>query len=105
MCSIGARGSANCLKPVVHDVRVDEPEFGMLEDFGKAANDFEAKTFPQPNGALVGTYDEIELHGAETTLPRALQRVCTHRASHAASGRVRSGHVSAIRNVRAAAFL
>ncbi len=105
MCSIAARISANRSELAVHDVRVDEPERGMLEGFWKAANDVEAKLLPEPDGALVRADHKIKLHGAEAALPRMLQGVRAHRAGYAAARRVRRSHVSAIRNVCAAAFL
>ncbi len=72
MCSIAARISANRSELAVHDVRVDEPEGGVVKSCGKAVDDVEAKLLPQPDSALVGADHKIELHGAETALPRAL---------------------------------
>src|SRR6266568_928852 len=105
MCSTGARTSANGSEFAVHNVCVDEAEFRMVKSFGKAANDLEAEALPQPNRALVRADHKIELHGAETALPRTLERVRAHRACHAAARGVRSSHVATIGDVAATASL
>ena len=105
MCSTGARESANRLELAVHDVGIDEADPWMLEGFAKAAHDFEARLQPQLDGALVVADHKIRLHGTETSLPRAFQRVRAHRTSYAAARRVRRGHVAAIRHMRAAPSL
>jgi len=38
---------------------------------------------PRPDRALVSAYDEIELHGAEASFPRADQRMLKHQAGDA----------------------
>ena len=77
----------------------------MVENLRKAADNREAETLPQSDRAFVAADDKIELHGAETALPCAFERVRAHRASYATADRVRRGHVTAIRNVRTAPFL
>lgn len=69
------------------------------------ADNFELQTLPQTHGALVRADDEIKLHGAEAEGFGVLERMQAHRASDAASGGPRCGHVAAIRDVRTAASL
>lgn len=77
----------------------------MFEHLWKAADNFKSETLPQPDSAFVAANNKIELHGAETALPRVFKRMRAHRASYPPADRVRRSHVAAIRNVRAAAFL
>src|SRR5438034_5865410 len=89
MCSTGARESANRLELAVHDVGIDQADRWMLKGLGKAAHDFEPGLQPQPDGALVAADHKIKLHGTETALPRAFERVRAHLTSYAAARRGR----------------
>src|SRR5262249_49366876 len=105
MCSIAMRACANGSEFAEHDIRVNETEFWLIESFWKPANDLEAEALPQPDGALVCADHKIELHSAKASLTRTFERMGAHRASHAATRRMKRGHVSTIRNIIPAAPL
>jgi len=71
----------------------------------EAADDFEATTLPEADGAFVGADDKIELHGAEAAGFGVGEGVSAHGASDAAAGGVRGGDVAAVGDVGAAALL
>ena len=77
----------------------------MLEGSRKAPDNFETEALPEPYGPLVGTDDEVELHGTEPAIFGVFERMPTHRSSHASTGGANCGHVAAIGYVRASAFL
>jgi len=77
----------------------------MEEGLGQAAYGFEAEILPDANGALVGTYYEVELHSAKAALAGALQGMGAHGPGEAAAGSLRGGHVTAVGHVIAAALL
>ena len=87
MCSIAARISANALEIAIHDVGVDVSLRWMLECSGQAADNFEAKTLPQPYGTLVRADYKIELHRTKSAPASAAQRMLAHCSGHAAARR------------------
>src|SRR6267142_62043 len=82
-----ARSRENALEIAIHDVGVDVALRRMLEGSGEAADNFKAKTLPQPYGTLVGADHEVVLHRAESALPRSVQRMRAHRPGHATARR------------------
>lgn len=105
MCSIAARISANALEIAKHDVRVDVAQCWMKERVRKRANDRKFEALPQFYGAIVGTDDEIKLHGAKSTAPSAAERMLAHRAGDPAAGCGDGCQVAAICNVPTATVL
>src|SRR5262245_66545270 len=77
----------------------------MIECLGKLADHIEAEPFPEPDGSLVGTYYEIELHRTKAALGSVPQRMFAHHGCDSAAARFGCGHVSAIGHVAATAAL
>lgn len=77
----------------------------MSKRLGETAHDDKTQASPQTYGALVGADYEIELHGAESELSGALERVRAHGATYAAARGPRRGHVPTVGDVRAPAQL
>ena len=55
-----------------------------------------AEVLPQPHGALVGSDDEVELHGGETMRARLIERVGAHGAGDTAAECGRCNDIAAI---------
>ena len=89
----------------MHDERIDEARCRMFVGAGETADDRESKPFPEGDRALIRADHEIELHGLEASTCRKLQRMNTHRAGDAASGRPPIRNITAICDMGAAAHL
>jgi hypothetical protein len=58
----------------------------MLEGSRKTSDNFETEALPESHGALVGADDKVELHGTESASFGVIERMPTHRTSHASAG-------------------
>ena len=77
----------------------------MQERFRKSPDNLEPETFPKPYRSFVAPNDEIELHGPKSPALRVVKRMAAHAASYASTGGCRRGDITAIRDMRTAAFL
>ena len=89
----------------MHHQRVHSAERRVQENAGQTPDNRESKALPQPDRALVAADYEVELHGAEPERLRVLERMQTHGTRDTASAGPRRGHVAAVGNVRASAFV
>jgi len=88
-----------------HDQCVDPPVAGVSEGPWQAAYDGEAGGFPGGDGAGVGRYDEVELHGAEPAGAGGIQRMGEQRSGDAFALRRGSRGVAGVGDMRPAAAL
>lgn len=98
-------GKKAALQLTVHHESINCAESRVHKRAGQPADDFELQTLPQPYRALVGADDEIKLHSAEAAGSGVLEGVQAHRTGDAAAAGPRCGHVTAIGDMCAAAFL
>lgn len=92
-------------KSSVHDHCVDEAVHRMIEPLGDDTYDIEPKAAPKPYRPLIGTDDEIELHGQEAAFGCPCKRVFAHGRRNASSTHASGRCVAAIGDVRAASAL
>ena len=70
-------GQLGC-KLFVHDQSIDESESSMMEGTGKSARHREAELLPETVCTLVGSDDQVELHGAKMQGHRFPLRMFAH---------------------------
>ena len=82
-----------------------QPRRGWAKASRQAADDGEAGGFPGGDGAGVGRYDEVELHGAEAAGAGGIQRMGEQRSGDAFALRRGCGGVAGVGDMRPAAAL
>jgi hypothetical protein len=70
-----------------------------MEGVWKRTNHRETKPFPETDGALVGTHDQIELHSPKAHRHCDHLRMLTHRGGNTLALCFRDNHVAAVANV------